>query len=71
MQDLLQNIWLSLEGVNGLGMMADRRIMYFALSIAGRECWTVTSRFVATTNSSLLKKVISSPTKSCSSDDDG
>ena len=22
-----------------LGMMVDRRMMYFALSIVGRECW--------------------------------
>jgi len=26
-----------------LGVMADRRMMYFGLSIAGRECLTVSS----------------------------
>ena len=25
------------------GVMVDRRMMYFALSIAGRECWTGSS----------------------------
>ena len=44
MQDLLQNIWLSLdEGQMVLGMMVDRRMMYFALSVVGRECWTCSS----------------------------